>query len=354
MPRAWVPLTARALSELVGGRVTGNGDILLRAVGPLAGADGETLSLLSSSRYLPEFRTSSAGAVLLRPADEAEPLGPKLRIVVPDPQRAMADAVDAMFPAPAAPARVDPTARLGAGVRLGDGVQVGAYAWLGAGVTLGTRVSVGPGVVLEDGVSIGEETRLDANVVCYAGTRVGKRCVVKAGAVLGGSGFGYISDRSGHRRIRHVGGCVLEDDVDVGSNSCVDRGSIDDTIIGSGTRIDNVVHVGHNARIGPHCLLMGGVVVAGSVEMGRGVIVAGHAAIAGHLRLGDGSRIGAKSGVITDVPAGTDYTGFPARPHREFLRAQAATYRLSRIADELEALVRTKGADPAPMRSGDA
>ena len=354
MPRATVPLTARALSELVGGRLAGESDVVLRAVGPLEGADGETLSLLSSSRYLPEFRASSAGAVLLRPADESEPLGPRVRIVVPDPQRAMAEAVGVMFPPPAGTARVDPTARLGAGVRLGDGVQVAAHAVLGAGVTLGRGVRIGPGVVLEDGVSIGDDSRLDANVVCYAGTRVGKRCVLKAGAVLGGSGFGYISDRDGHRRIPHVGGCVLEDDVDVGSNSCVDRGSIDDTVIGSGTRLDNVVHVGHNARIGPHCLLMGGVVVAGSVEMGRGVIVAGHAAIAGHLRLGDGSRIGAKSGVTTDVPAGSDYTGFPARQHREFLRAQAATYRLSKITEELEALVRATGAGPAPLRSGDA
>ena len=140
---------------------------------------------------------------------------------------------------------------------------------LGAGVVLGDRVRLAPGVVLEDGVTIGDDSELGAHVVCCRGTRIGRRCVIKAGAVLGGTGFGYISGPEGHQRIPHVGGCVLGDDVDVGANSCIDRGSIDDTVIGAGTRIDNLVHIGHNARLGEGCLLMGGVVVAGSAELGR-------------------------------------------------------------------------------------
>jgi UDP-3-O-[3-hydroxymyristoyl] glucosamine N-acyltransferase len=345
VPRAPVPLTVRAVAELVGGRVVGGDGALLCAVGPLEGADGETLSLLSSSRYLPEFRGSTAGAVLLRETDAAEPAGPATRIVVPDPQRAMADAVAAMFPPEGGPGSIHPHASLGRGVRLGRQVEIGAGACLGDGVSLGDRVRLGPGVVLEDGVSVGDDSELGPHVVCHRGTRVGRRCVIKAGAVLGGTGFGYISDPAGHRRIPHVGGCLLGDDVDVGANSCIDRGSIDDTVIGAGTRLDNLVHVGHNSRIGEGCLLMGGVVLAGSAELGRGVIVAGHAAIAGHIRIGDRARIGAKSGVLTAVPAGTDVSGFPARPHREFLRSQAALYRLARITDELEAMVRTRSGD---------
>jgi UDP-3-O-[3-hydroxymyristoyl] glucosamine N-acyltransferase len=310
----------QALAALVDGRVLGDGDLVLSAVGPLEGADGETLSLLSSARYLPEFRSSAAGAVLLRAADLSEPAGPRVRIVVSDPQRAMADAVAAMFPSTRGPGCVHPTATLGAGVRLGREVVIGAQASLGPGVVLGDRV-------------------------CYRGTRIGRRCTVKAGAVLGGTGFGYISGPDGHRRIPHVGGCSLGDDVDVGANSCIDRGSIDDTIIGSGTRIDNLVHIGHNARLGAGCLLMGGVVIAGSAELGNGVVVAGHAAIGGHFRVGDRARIGAKAGVISTVPAGGDFSGFPARPHREFLRAQAALYRLSRITDELEELVQPRSGD---------
>ncbi len=345
MPRAPVPLTVQALAALVDGRVVGDGDLVLSAVGPLEGADGETLSLLSSARYLPEFRSSSAGAVLLRAADLSEPAGPRVRIVVSDPQGAMADAVAAMFPSTRGPGCVHPTATLGAGVRLGREVVIGAQASLGPGVVLGHRVRLGPGVVLEDGVTIGDDSELGPHVVCYRGTRIGRRCTVKAGAVLGGTGFGYISGPDGHRRIPHIGGCTLGDDVDVGANSCIDRGSIDDTIIGSGTRIDNLVHIGHNARLGAGCLLMGGVVIAGSAELGNGVVVAGHAAIGGHIRIGDRARIGAKAGVICTVPAGGDFSGFPARPHREFLRAQAALYRLSRITDELEELVQPRSGD---------
>jgi UDP-3-O-[3-hydroxymyristoyl] glucosamine N-acyltransferase len=241
---------------------------------------------------------------------------------VPDPQRAMAAALGAMFPPFAGAGLVDPTARLGPGVRLGARVVIGPQVTLGAGVVLGDRVRLGPGVVLEDGVTVGADSELGAHVVCCRGTRIGRRCVVKAGAVLGGTGFGYISGPEGHQRIPHVGGCVLGDDVDVGANSCIDRGSIDDTVIGAGTRIDNLVHIGHNARLGE--------------------VVAGHAAIGGHFRIGDRARIGAKSGVIAAVADGSDVSGFPARPHREFLRAQAAMYRLSRITDELEALVQTR------------
>jgi UDP-3-O-[3-hydroxymyristoyl] glucosamine N-acyltransferase len=219
---------------------------------------------------------------------------------------------------------------------------VGPYAVIGAGVSLGDGARIGAGVVLEDGVTIGEASDLGPNVVCYQGTRVGARCVVKAGTVLGGAGFGYISGPEGHLRIPHVGGCVIGDDVDIGANCCVDRGSVDDTVIGAGTKLDNHVHIGHNARLGKGCLVMGGSVVAGSADIGDGVIMAGHTAIAGHFRVGNRARIGAKSGVISAVPDDADYTGFPARPHRDFLKAQAAMYRLAKITDELEALVRTR------------
>lgn len=345
MPRATVPLTAQAVAELVDGRLVGDGARLLAAVGPLEGADGDTLSILTGARYLPEFRASGAGAVLLKVECEPEAAGPPIRIVVPDPHAALARVLATMFPSPEPAGAVDPTARLGAGIRVGRGVVIGPHVVTGRDVLLGDRVRLGPGVVLEDRVVVGDDTELGAHVVCYVGTRLGRRCVIKAGAVLGGAGFGYISGRDGHLRIPHVGGCVLEDEVEVGSNSCVDRGSIDDTVIGAGTKLDNQVHIGHNARLGARCLVMGGTVMAGSAELGNDVIVAGASAIGGHLRVGDGARIGAKSGVIRPVPDGQDYTGYPARPHREWLRAQAALYQLAKISDQLEDLVRARSAD---------
>jgi UDP-3-O-[3-hydroxymyristoyl] glucosamine N-acyltransferase len=340
LPRAPVPLTAQAVAELVGGRLVGDGARVLTAVGSLEGADGETLSLLASGRYRPAFRASRAGAVLLAPEDEALPAGPLARIVVADPQQAMARAVAAMFPAPApAPAgQIHPTVRIAAGVRLGRSVSIGPHSSLGPGVSLGDRVRLGAGVVLEAGVRVGDDSELGANVVCVEGTTLGARCVIKPGAVLGTPGFGYVAGPRGPARIPHVGGCRLGDDVEIGSNSCVDRGSIEDTVIGAGTKLDNLVHVGHNARLGARCLVMGGSVIAGSADIGDDVVIAGHAAVGGHFRVGHRARIGAKSGVISAVPDATDVSGFPARPHREFLRAQAALYRLAAITPELEEL----------------
>ncbi|HEV8598246.1 MAG TPA: UDP-3-O-(3-hydroxymyristoyl)glucosamine N-acyltransferase [Gemmatimonadales bacterium] len=338
LPRAPVPLTAQAVAELVGGRLVGDGARMLTAVGSLEGADGETLSLLASGRYLPAFRASRAGAVLLKPENESDAAGPPARIVVTDPQQAMARAVAAMFPVALPAGRIHPTATLAAGVRLGRSVSIGPHALLGPGVWLGDRVRLGAGVVLEAAVRVGDDSELGSHVVCSEGTTIGARCVIKPGAVLGTPGFGYVAGPAGPARIPHVGGCRVGDDVEIGSNSCVDRGSIEDTVIGAGSKLDNLVHVGHNARLGARCLVMGGSVIAGSADIGDEVIIAGHAAVGGHFRVGHRARIGAKSGVISAVPDATDVSGFPARPHREFLRAQAALYRLAAITPELEEL----------------
>ena len=316
-------LTAKAVAELVGGTVLGDEAARLTAVGPLHLADPETLSLLASAHYLGAFRASRAGAVMLAPVHSREAGGPTTRIVVDDPHEAMQRALQAMYPVSRPVASfVDPSARLGRNVRLG------------------ARVRIGAGVVLEDGVVIGDDSELGPNVVCCRGTTIGRRCLVKPGAILGSPGFGFVAVREGggHARIPHVGRCVIEDDVEIGANSCVDRGSISDTVIGTGTKLDNLVHIGHNARVGARCLIMGGSVLAGSADIGDDVIIAGHAAVGGHFRVGNRARIGAKSGVISEVPDGAAVSGFPARSHRQFLRAQAALYRLARITSRLEDL----------------
>jgi UDP-3-O-[3-hydroxymyristoyl] glucosamine N-acyltransferase len=166
---------------------------------------------------------------------------------------------------------------------------------------------------------------------------------LKAGAIIGGDGFGFASGPAGHVPVRHVGGCVLEDDVQVGSNSCIDRGSLDDTVVGAGTKIDNLVHLAHNVRIGRGCLLMMGVGVSGSTRIGNGVILAGQVGLVGHINVGDGARVSAQSGVGQDVPSGRDMGGSPARGQREYLRAQSALYRVAKIINQLEDLVSKRG-----------
>jgi UDP-3-O-[3-hydroxymyristoyl] glucosamine N-acyltransferase len=198
-------------------------------------------------------------------------------------------------------------------------------------------------VVLEDDVVLGDDCRLGAHVVCGRRARLGNRVSVKAGAVLGGTGFGFHSSVDGHQRIPHVGGLVIGDDVEIGSLTTVDCGSIDDTVVERGTKIDNLVHVGHNVRIGEHCILAGGVMVGGSARLGRFVIVGGSAGIGDHVVIGDGARIGAGTGVFREVPPGATMSGYVARNHRETLRMQAAQMRLPAIIADLEKIVAERG-----------
>lgn len=337
-------LTAQAVADLVGGRLLGDGTVVVRTVRALDRAGPDTLSLAVSSRYADDLRASRAGAVLV-PDALAEPPAVGARIVVRDPYAALVRVLGVLLPPTVAPPGVDPTARLGAGTTLGQGVAIGPFVVLGRNVRLGDRVRLDEGVSLGDGVTLGDDTTVGPRAVCYEGTHAGRRVVIKAGAVIGGPGFGYLSDADGHHRIPHVGGCVLEDEVEIGSNSCVDRGSLDDTIIGQGTKVDNLVHVGHNVRIGRRCLLMAGVGIAGSTHIGDDVILAGHVGVTDHLVIGDRARIAAKSAVFGDIPGGASFSGHPARPHRQFLRAQAALYRVAPIITELERLASGAGGD---------
>jgi UDP-3-O-[3-hydroxymyristoyl] glucosamine N-acyltransferase len=331
-------LTARAVADLVGGRLLGDGAVVIRAVRPLDRAGPDALSFAVSGRYAAELDSSRAGAVLV-PEALADGAGPGTRIVVSDPYAALVHVLHALYPAESPEAGVDASARIGAGAVLGRDVSIGPFVVLGRGVRIGARSRLAQAVSLGDGVVIGEDAVIGPGVVCYAGSRIGSRVVIKAGAVIGGEGFGYLSDGRKHSRIPHVGGCILEDEVEVGSNTCIDRGSIDDTVIGLGTKVDNLVQVGHNVRIGQRCLIMAGVGIAGSTRVGNDVILAGHVGVTDHLVIGDRARIAAKSAIFGDVPAGTSFSGHPARPHRQFLRAQAAMYRLAPIVDELERLV---------------
>jgi UDP-3-O-[3-hydroxymyristoyl] glucosamine N-acyltransferase len=332
-------LTAQAVADLVGGRLLGNGTTQLTRVGPLDRADATTLCFLVSTNYLAYFRASKAGAVLISPALVAEPEGPTTRIVVDDPYRAVLSLLPRFVPPPAVTTGVDPSAVIGEGVELGADVFIGPSVVIGAGARIGARSRLDARAVIGDGVVLGEDCRIGPGAVCYEGARLGHRVVLKANAVIAGRGFGYLPSASGHQPIPHVGACVLEDDVEVGSCSTVDRGSFDDTVIGQGTKIDNLVHVAHNCRVGRNCLIMATVGIAGSVKLGDQVMVLGGVGIADHVEVGSGAILSARSVVIGDVPPKATMGGYPARPHREFLRAQGALYRLAPIAKQLESLI---------------
>ena len=331
-------LTAQAVADLVGGRLLGDGAVRICTVGPLDKAGPDALSFAVSGRYAAGLGTSRAGIVLV-PEELSTASGARARVVVADPYGALVRVVRALFPEEPPAAGIDPTARIGAGTELGADVSIGPFVVLGRDARVGARTRLAQHVTLDDGVTVGEDTIIGPGAVCYRGSRIGSKVVLKAGAIIGGEGFGYLSDRTGHHRIPHVGGCILGDEVEVGSHSCIDRGSIDDTVVGRGTKIDNLVQVGHNVHIGERCLIMAGVGIAGSTRIGNDVILAGHVGVTDHLVIGDRARIAAKSAIFGDVPPGASFSGHPARPHRQFLRAQAAMYRLAPIVDELERLV---------------
>jgi len=218
---------------------------------------------------------------------------------------------------------------------LGSDVYVGAFSVIADGVRLGNRCIVEAGSVVEVGCEIGDDTVIGPRVVLYPGTRVGARCRIQAGAVLGADGFGFATSGGIHHKIPQVGIVVVEDDVEIGALSAVDRAAIGETRIGRGTKIDDLVMVAHGVRVGPHCLLAGQVGVAGSAILGSRVTLAGQAGISGHVNLGDGAVVGAKSAVFADVPAGAFVAGIPAIDHMEWKRSVAGVRRLPELRSEI-------------------
>lgn len=331
-------LTAREVASLVGGELVGPGDSRLARVAPLDRADSTDLSFLASGRYLSYFQRTSAGAVLLTPEFRGVSGGPATRIVVADAHVAIAKVLKALNPESGPLWGLHPTARVERGARWTGRLALGPGAVLGAGALLGADCVIGPFSTIGEECRLGDKCLVEAHAVVYAGAVLGCSVRIRAGARIGGQGFGFVAGPEGHERIHHLGGCVLEDDVDVGPNSTIDRGSVNQTVIGAGTKIDSQVHVGHNVRIGARCLVMAQVGIGGSTDIGSDVVLAGQAGLAGHLRVGPHARIAAQAGVIGDVGAGATVSGYPARSHRDVLRQAAALKRLAPLVDALEQL----------------
>ena len=338
-------LTAAAIAAAVGGRLEGDPEAVVTGVAPLDRAEPHHLSFLASARYatLLAERAHGVGVVLVTPGLSASPGRTRARVIVAKPHEAMLSVLAALHPAPAHVAGIHPTAIIGRGATLGASVAIGPYVVIGEGASIGARSRLDAQVVVGAGVEIGEECQIYPSVTLYSGTRVGDRVRLHAGVRLGSDGFGYVFRDGVHAKIPHVGRCIVEHDVEIGANTTVDRGSIDDTVVGAGTKIDNLVQIGHNVRIGRLCLIMAQVGVAGSAQVEDGAILAGQAGISGHHTVGTGARVAAQAGVFGDVPAGETWSGYPARPHGQALRAQAAMFRLPALIRGLERLLGDSG-----------
>jgi UDP-3-O-[3-hydroxymyristoyl] glucosamine N-acyltransferase len=336
-------MTAAEVAAAVGGTLTGSRDAIVEGIAPLDRASERELSFLATAKYAPLFEQSLAGVVLVTAELASAPGKCAARIVVPNPYDALLSLIPRFYRPPVRDGGVHPTAIVSPSARIGKGVTIEPYAVICPGATIGDRAWIGSHSVIGDGVTIGADTRIHPQVTLYHGTCLGERVTVHSGARIGSDGFGYVFRGGAHEKIPHAGRCLIGNDVEIGANSAIDRGSIDDTVVGDGTKIDNLVHVGHNVRIGRLCLLMAQVGVAGSSRVEDGAILAGQVGIAGHLTVGAGARLAAQAGVISDVPAGETWGGYPARPHRESLKASAALFKLSDMMKHLERLLEREG-----------
>jgi UDP-3-O-[3-hydroxymyristoyl] glucosamine N-acyltransferase len=332
-------LTAEAIARLVGGELRGDGGVRVSSVAPLDRAGATDLTLLATARYAPLFSRTQAGAALVSPELAEEHGDVRARIVVARPHEAMLRVLPELYVPPPRRPGVHASAVIGRGATFGREVAIGAHVVIGSSVTIGDRVTIDAGCVIGEGVHIGDDSQLFPSVSVYSRAHIGRRVVIHAGARIGSDGFGYVFHEGAHQKIPHVGRCVIGDDVEIGANTTIDRGSIDDTVIGAGTKIDNLVHIGHNVRIGALCLIMAQVGISGSTHVEDGAILAGQVGLAGHVIVGKGARLGAQAGVFGDVPAGETWSGYPARPHKEALRAQATLFRLSGFMKTLERLI---------------
>ena len=337
-------LTAAHITKLVGGELEGDGTATVAAVAPLDRASAGDVSFLAHARYAPMMAASHAGVVLVAPELRAVAGAARARVVVERPHEAMLKLLPVLYAAPARTPGVHPTAVLGRGARIGDGATIGAFAVIGDGASVGARAWIGAQCSVGAGVAIGDDTRLHDAVTLYAGAVVGQRVVLHSGVRVASDGFGYVFQGGAHQKIPHVGRAVIEDDVEVGANTTIDRGSVDDTVVGAGSKLDNLVHVGHNVRIGRRCLIMAQVGIAGSAHIGDGCVIAGQAGLGGHIEVGDGARIGGQAGVFGSVPRGETWSGYPARPHREAMRTQGALMKLAAMLRPLQRLVEERDA----------
>jgi UDP-3-O-[3-hydroxymyristoyl] glucosamine N-acyltransferase len=321
----------REIAEKIGGRVVGNGEHDVVRVASLGTATAEEVSFVEDPKFVEAALKSGAGALIVAESSEAALRG-KTLIVAGNPRLAFAKAGAELLRGRKRTGVVDPSAVLNERAVIGEGVDVGALAFIGPGVTVGARTVIGPGCMLLGDSEIGEDCELVARVTVYPQTRIGNRVTIHAGAVLGSDGFGFVPDERGRfHKFPQIGRLEIGDDVEIGANSTIDRGALEATIIESGVKLDNLVHVGHNVRLGENVVSAAQTGISGSSVVEKNVLIGGQVGIADHVRIEEGAILGAQAGIPSNKVIrgkGVVFWGTPARPIREYLKELAALARL--------------------------
>ena len=340
---ATLATTIRELAALVKGRVIGDDSTSISAVKPVTEAGPGDLTFLADDRYLPALAISPASAVLIGstfPIPEPADRSPTLNFIIVDDPRAAFMQLHAHLRGAEAErwVGIHPQAVVSPKAKLGEGVAVHAYAVISDDAEIGDRSTVGPLCFVGPGSRIGQEVTLHAKVAIYEDVTIGDRCTLHAGVVVGADGFGYQFIDGQHVKIPQTGGVIIENDVEIGANSCVDRGTFGPTRIGSGTKIDNLVQVGHNVKLGKHNILCAGVGIGGSAVLGDYVVLGGQSGVRDHATIGDGARISAQSGVIRSIEANATVFGTPAVNIRHQLEMHSLSLKLPEMRRQLKRL----------------
>jgi UDP-3-O-[3-hydroxymyristoyl] glucosamine N-acyltransferase len=330
--------TVSELAALCGAVLEGDGARVVTGPAGLSEATSDEISFLANPRYARDLEATSAAAVLVHPGLETSRRDLAL-LRCADPSRAFTHVIRAFRTEQRRPdPGVHPRASVDPSARVGRNVSIAPLAFVGPGAVLGDRVVLHPGACVGARAKVGEDSELHPNAVLYEGVVVGARCILHAGAVIGSDGFGFEPTAEGWEKIPQCGTVVIEDDVEIGANTTIDRARFGETRIGAGAKLDNLVHLAHNVQVGAGALLVAQVGVAGSSRIGRRAVLGGQVGVIGHLRIGDGVRIAAQSGIMRDAEPGEELLGSPARGRARQLRNKAALERLPDLVSSVRAL----------------
>lgn len=333
------PFRLGELARLTRAELPGNADaeLLLHDVAPLDVATREDVSFLDNPKYIATFTDSRAGACFVHPRHAEKAPADTALLLSENPYLAYAQAAQHFYPAPQPLGGISERATVDATATIGEGTEIAAGAVIGRHAIIGSHCIISPNAVIGDGVFIGDHSRIGANTT-LSHTLIGKHVIIHPNVSIGQDGFGFAKSERGAVKVPQLGRVLVEDYVEIGAGTCIDRGAGPDTIIGAGSKIDNLVQLGHNVRLGRSAIIVSQVGVSGSTEIGDGATLAGQVGVAGHLKIGRGATIAAKAGVHSNIPDGAIYGGYPAVPILEW-RKQAATLSL------LTKKKRTKGND---------
>lgn len=331
-------MTVGEIATLVGGTVSGDPEVVITGVNGIDEARPGDLCFVRSARYLANLNESNASAVLIKEAPDGLPIS---AIVVDSPDQCFAMVLKCFESSiQCHPKGIHPRAVVDDSAMLGEGVAVGACAVIEAGVTLGDNAIIYAGAYIGRNCQIGAGTIIYPNVTIREESAIGARCIIQSGAMIGSDGFGYANLGGTWVKIPQVGRVIIEDDVEIGSGTAVDRATFGETRVGKGTKIDNLVQIGHNVVIGEHCALAGMVGIAGSATLEDGVQIGASAGVRGHITVGKGATVAARGGAVRDVEPGSIVSGFPAIDHQEERRVLVAQRRVPELVRRVKALER--------------